>query len=251
MTGHRRWRLLLLRWHRRIGVVLALFVVNLVFTGIAINHSDGWSLNERHVDQDWLLSLYGIRAAEQRSFALGGRFLSQAGDSMLYLDTQPLQLCEGALLGAVALVDEIYALCEERLLVFSGAGALLDDVTASYGLPQGLGAVAEKNGRLYLRDRQRVYQYQPLSLQFSIADEPPAVSWSQVTPPPAELNSFLQQRHRGKGPSWERVLLDLHSGRLFGDLGVLVVDIAAIALLLIALSGVWVWVTKPGRWRHH
>ncbi len=249
MNGHRRWRLLLLRWHRRIGVALALFVINLVFTGIAINHSNGWALNERHVDQDWLLALYGISAAEQRSFPLGEHYLSQAGDSGLYLDEQPLLSCDGALLGAAVVGDELYALCEARLLVFSADGQLLDDIGSAYGLPAALQALAEKNGRLYLRDAQRVYQYQPLSFEFSLADEPPALSWSQVAPPPAALDAFLQQRHRGKGPSWERVLLDLHSGRLFGDLGVLVVDIAAIALLLIALSGVWVWVTKPGRWR--
>jgi hypothetical protein len=245
----RRWRLLLLRWHRRIGVLLAVFVVNLVATGIAINHSSGLSLNERHVDQAWLLSLYGINAAEQRSFLVGEHYLSQAGDSGLYFDQQALLRCDGALLGAVALANEIYALCEGRLLVFSREVALLDDISSAYGLPEGLENLAEKNGRLYLRDRHRVYQYDPLALQFTIADEPPGTRWAQVSVPTVELDSFLQQRHRGKGPSWERVLLDLHSGRLFGDIGVWVVDLAAIALLLIALSGVWVWVTKPGRWR--
>ncbi|MGB1455957.1 PepSY-associated TM helix domain-containing protein [Spongiibacter marinus] len=249
MNAYRRWRISLLRWHRRIGVLLAIFVVNLVVTGIAINHSSGLSLNERHVDQEWLLSLYGINAAEQRSFLVGDNYLSQAGDSGLYIGKQALLSCEGALLGAVALVSEIYALCEDRLLVFSQDAALLDDLSAAYGLPEGLQSLAEKNGRLYLRDRHRVYQYDPLSLQFTIADEPPATIWAKASTPPLELDNFLQQRHRGKGPSWERVLLDLHSGRLFGDLGVWVVDIAAVALLLIALSGVWVWVTKPGRWR--
>jgi len=60
----------------------------------------------------------------------------------------------------------------------------------------------------------------------------------------------LLDQYRGSGLSWERLLLDLHSGRLFGSVGVFIIDLAGIALLLIALSGVWVWVTKPGRWRH-
>lgn len=249
MNASRRWRLFTLRWHRRIGVLLAVFVVNLVATGIAINHSSDWSLDDYHVDQDWLLALYGISAAEQRSFAIGERYLSQAGDSGIYLNQRRIARCEGALLGAVALSEEVVALCENRLLVFSPSGDLLDDISPAYGLPESLYGLAEKNGRLYLRDSQRVYQYDPVALNFSIADKSPATTWAEVAAPPAKLDNFLQQRHRGKGPSWERVLLDLHSGRLFGDIGVWVVDIAAIALLLIALGGVWVWVTKPGRWR--
>ena len=37
------------------------------------------------------------------------------------------------------------------------------------------------------------------------------------------------------------VLLDLHSGRLFGHGGVLVVDLAAISLLVVALTGVYMF----------
>ena len=47
--------------------------------------------------------------------------------------------------------------------------------------------------------------------------------------------------YSGSPLSYERVLLDLHSGRIFGRVGVLVVDAAAVALLLLALSGFYMW----------
>ena len=37
------------------------------------------------------------------------------------------------------------------------------------------------------------------------------------------------------------VLLDLHSGRLFGAQGELVMDLAAICLLILAASGIWLF----------
>ena len=39
----------------------------------------------------------------------------------------------------------------------------------------------------------------------------------------------------------ERVLLDLHSGRIFGEAGVWLVDAAALLFLLLAGSGLWLW----------
>ena len=47
--------------------------------------------------------------------------------------------------------------------------------------------------------------------------------------------------YRGNGLKLERVILDLHSGRIFGDYGVYLMDAAAIALLWLSFSGLWVW----------
>jgi hypothetical protein len=44
--------------------------------------------------------------------------------------------------------------------------------------------------------------------------------------------------------SWQRLLLDLHSGRWFGAYGVWLVDLAAVILLFLALSGCWIWFSK-------
>ncbi|MCB2385418.1 PepSY-associated TM helix domain-containing protein [Thalassolituus alkanivorans] len=56
---------------------------------------------------------------------------------------------------------------------------------------------------------------------------------------PAELAAA-----RNESISWQRVLLDLHSGRWFGSWGVWVVDVAALILLFLALSGAWIWFSR-------
>jgi len=50
-----------------------------------------------------------------------------------------------------------------------------------------------------------------------------------------------QTPYRGKGLPGERVILDIHSGRILGYVGVLLVDFMAILFLLLAMSGIWMW----------
>ena len=63
------------------------------------------------------------------------------------------------------------------------------------------------------------------------------IEWARAASQPAALAATLAEVYRGSGVSYERVLLDLHSGRLFGRGGEFVVDAAALCLLSLALTG--------------
>jgi hypothetical protein len=248
LSPYRIFRMLLLRWHRRIGVALAAFLTMLVLTGIAINHSAEWGLDKKPLRQTWLLQHYGLAVPSLRSFAVSNRWLSQLGDS-LYLDHKSIGGCDGDLLSASVFVDGLAVLCQGRLQLFTADGMKLDDISESLGLPVDVDGLASGQQTLLLRTPARVFSLDPISLMFTDLGELAEVSWSTPGVPPTELQQGLAEQYQGSGISWERLLLDLHSGRLFGKAGVLITDIAAIFLLLIALSGVWVWVSKPGRWR--
>ena len=75
------------------------------------------------------------------------------------------------------------------------------------------------------------------------------IEWVQ----PYELDEAEKEKlltaYRGKGLKLERVILDLHSGRIFGEYGVYLMDAAAIALLWLSLSGLWVWNSRRRKMR--
>ena len=88
---------------------------------------------------------------------------------------------------------------------------------------------------------------------YYVADEA-LVSWrerdavqahwaTQENTPPA-LHARLVSAYRGKGLSMERVLLDLHSGRILGSRGELFMDGIAILFLLLASTGIWLWAKR-------
>ena len=74
-----------------------------------------------------------------------------------------------------------------------------------------------------------------------VDDDRKTVQWSSPVPTPDMLRQQIAQHHRGDGLNVERLLLDLHSGRIFGPLGILVYDLMALAIAFLALSGLVVW----------
>ncbi len=77
------------------------------------------------------------------------------------------------------------------------------------------------------------------------------VSWATAAPPDQELARALRNTWRGTGLPLERVLLDLHSGRILGEAGVWLVDAAALLFLLLAASGLWLWGRRRASARAH
>ncbi|MGJ8686887.1 MAG: PepSY domain-containing protein [Spongiibacteraceae bacterium] len=249
MTLFRAFRLFMLRWHRRIGVGLLLFVLLMVVSGIAINHSDDWQLDKKHIHNSKILQHYGIPEADIQSFAIAANWLSQLAGSALYFNEREIGRCETTLLGALAHDEFIVVLCEQRLQLYSLNGELLDDIGVDLGLPAASSAIALMAGRILLRAEMN-YEFDPLVFEFTAVQAvPTTVQWSSPALAPQVLRENMLASFRGDGISVERFLLDAHSGRLFGRAGVLLVDFLALLLLLIAGSGVWVWMTKPGRWR--
>ena len=79
------------------------------------------------------------------------------------------------------------------------------------------------------------------------------IEWSQNITLDNAQKENLRQAFRGKGLNMERVVLDLHSGRFFGSYGIYVMDAAALALLWLSFSGIWVWWsrTQKQKQKHH
>jgi hypothetical protein len=66
--------------------------------------------------------------------------------------------------------------------------------------------------------------------------------WAAPGVAPDTLQQAIARHYRGSGPSLERFLLDLHSGRIFGSVGILIYDLLALAIAFLALSGLLLWV---------
>lgn len=231
------------QWHRRLGAVVAVLVCMLAVTGILINHSQDMGWHRKPVFSTVLAWLYGIpRGPVEHGFAVADHWITQAGDR-LYLDTRAVHVCSEPLLGAVALDDMLAVLCGARLSLLDGQGGLIEQLTNVPAQPR---ALAVQEGRLLLETGSGTFAYRDDSGEWSALET--SVKPAHPRPLPPALREQLVRRNPVPGLSWERVLLDLHSGRLFGKVGVLVVDLVGVATALLAFSGLLTWV---GRKRRH
>ncbi len=232
---------ILWHWHRRVGLIAALFAVLLAVTGIVLNHTAQLGLDRSFVPWSWLTQLYGDDSSDLPAFKLGEHWLTRASSGRVYLDAKEVAPCSGKLVGAVQADGMLYAGCAEELLLLTPGGALVESVNASTGLPapvQAIGLIGEQvavqsagDWRLANLDTMDFSQRAPAGgavIRQLVPDRLPDTIRARIPAPEQWL-------------SWERVLLDVHSGRLFGRLGVLWMDTVGVLLATLATSGVAMW----------
>lgn len=237
------------RWHRRLGVLVALFVLVLSVTGILLNHSPGLGLDRRFVDWPWLHGAYGESPDDLPAFRLGEHWLSQGADGRVYFDSREVSPCSGELIAAVGVDGMLLAACTEELLLIAPDGQLIESVSAGTGLPTPLRGAGLADGRAVLQDVDGWWLADLDAMEFR-SPAPGGSLINQLTPGllPETIRANIPAREQWL--SWERVLLDLHSGRIAGRLGVLWVDLVGVLLGGLAISGIamW-WLRRRGRRR--
>jgi hypothetical protein len=231
---------LLWRWHRRLGVVAAAFVLMLSVTGIVLNHTPELGLDRRFIDWPWLIGAYGDGSADLPAFKPGAHWLYRAANGQVYFDATEVAPCNGELIGALQAGDMLIAACREEVLLITPAGELVETISASTGLAVPLRGVGLVDGDVFLQTADSWFLADLDRMDFS-EPAPGGVLIQQLAP------GVLPQAIRRDIPAqeswltWERLLLDLHSGRVIGPIGVLIVDAIGVVLAVLAMSGLAMW----------
>lgn len=241
-------RALLVAWHRRIGLTAAAVVLVLAVTGIALNHTDGLGLDERYVRAPWLLGWYGIEAPEDaQHWSVAGGGVTRLGDR-LYAGVRPVDTDVERVVGAVALAELTLVAVDGDVLALTGTGERVERLGREDGVPAGIERIGVGElGRVYVQAAHGLYRADAELLGWTPADgEGDGVRWSAPVAPDSALLEPLRQEYLASILTLERVLLDIHSGRVLGPVGPWLMDAAAILLLVLALTGIWMWTAWRG-----
>ncbi len=232
------------RWHRRAGITSAIIVLLLAVTGLFINHSEQFKLDQHYVHNAVLLDWYNIRPPQApSSFKLGSNWITRIGDRLYFNDTE-LEQRSKILWGVGSQQQMIVLALEDKLLLLSMDGQPVEILSGYDGVPAGMTAVGmNEYGELVIHAAHGDYLVDLDVLAWENYEEIAAL-WSTETRLPQQLEQDLLHLYRGKGLSWERLLLDLHSGRVLGNAGVYIIDFAALMFIFLALSGSWMWLRK-------
>lgn len=235
------------RIHRWTGLASLAIVLVVALTGVLLNHTEGLKLNERRVKSGAILRHYGIEPAGEPTIFRSGAHLLAAWDGQVLFDDAIVDSVdpEEELRAAGKVLEGEYAFVfPSRVFVCNEAGELLDHLDEA-SLPEGnIRRAGAESGRLILEMESGEkwvlkdwVEFAPLAGAEPHWFEPP------IRPSPEDREQFAAA-FRGDGLPLSRILLDLHSGRLFGTIGVILYDIAAGLLVVLGITGVLLWLRR-------
>ena len=226
-------------WHRKLGVLSVVFVLLLAITGILINHSNLLSLDNNKVTSAWLLDYYGIKAPTSIAIYQTTPLIASS-DNLIWIKDNPPIESDTVIKGMVHYNDLFVAVDNNHLYLISDEGALIEMQDASLGLPQAIEAIGQ-DGQLWLKTIDGYFTADPELIDWTAATPFIAIHWAKPLVYTQAQSALIALKARSTHLSWERVLLDVHSGRFFGALGPWFMDLVALSLIVMSLSGIYLW----------
>ncbi len=243
----RRWASRARIWHRRIGLVVAMPVAVVAVTGVLLNHAERLDLDRINIEAAALIHWYGLHPVERPTHYRAGDLWVSWIDGTIYANGKSVAEAGGTPRGAVELDSLLAVATSDTIVIFTREGEPVERLGAAFlpGVILRVGTVSSE--RMVIGTAEGLFASDSELLAW--APFTGEVEWSRAgMPDEAELEAQLAA-FRGAGLPLSRVLLDVHSGRFFGAAGTVVMDLAAVSMLLLVATGIvnWMAFRKPRR----
>jgi hypothetical protein len=233
--------------HRSLALYVAAGLILLTLTGVLLNHTKSLALNEIHIQSPWLLDWYGQPQPKiSQAFSINQHWLSKV-NQQLYWDKQSLGL-DGDIHQITIYQDIIFVRLNKQIALLTEQGQLID--TMAY--PKAVNA--PKKTQLLVTEQQLkiIFGEKSWSLNETYSQWIPSnnapLSHSPLTPEampiknavnhlPADLKSHLLSSSPS-GLTLERIILELHNGYFFGQIGPWLLDVFALLILITLVTGI-------------
>ncbi len=238
----------ILALHRWLGFASALFLLSLSITGLALNHTEFLKLDQVQIKSSFILDRYGMAGGSEIE-----AYRIHQSDTLAHLDGQlfynstaltagnrPLGIIEGDPISVIA--------TDTQLIYLTATGELIETIDSSQLPYTTLNAVGTTpDGRPLLISSDGNWTPDADWIEFELDQAAYVVAPLQTIALSEATTDALLDAFQGGGVSLYRVLLDLHSGRLFGWGGRTAMDLSAVAIILLITSGIGGWLRKSRR----
>lgn len=229
------------KWHKKTGITAVFFLILLSISGALLNHTTELDLQNRFVTNKMLLGWYNIHPKNDvKSFTARRHWITQINDR-LYFDQSEITRSSGSLVGMVSNDKRFVVALDADLLVLTNNGEIIEKLSNIDGLPERLRAIGLSEQEAVIIDTANgKYNVDLDNIEWQQQD-PESVHWSMPRELPKDLYEQILQLYRGKGLSLEKLILDIHSGRILGTTGKVLIDFMTILFLFLSISGIWMW----------
>lgn len=236
---------LLRRWHRHVGVIAAAFFAFLAVSGLLLNHGETFELASTHLGSPWLMAWYGLKpAVPEQGFQAEDMLFSWQGDTWV-LGQRQIKPGHGEPVGAVRAAGQVWVATRDQIALYDSEGRLVDKIERELLPGSPIRRIGTRQGQLLINIGADIFATAD-GMAWERLGGDARIIWSRLQP-------LTEAQRRELAPvfapslSLQRIILDLHSGRIFGRYGTLITDALAAVLLLLAGSGLWMHFKAGGK----
>ncbi len=188
--------LVIQKWHKKIGVYVAIFVIFLAISGIALNHSDKFKLNTTFIKMEWLLDLYQIGpASEPIGYLSSNNWVVQVG-KRIYFNNKEIINDANKLVGMVKINDTYVIAYDGRLMLLNKKGEISEFLTGVEGVPAGMTKIGyDEQDNIIIKSAHGYYRANLDILQWSEYDFINA-NWSSASKITEPLKANILEQYR-------------------------------------------------------
>lgn len=224
------------RWHRWVGYSSIILVFILSITGLILNRTEKLGLTQITVKNSLVTTLYGMTPTEEPIFfKVSDHWLGWL-EGRLYLDGILIDQNTDRLIGGAFADDLLLVAARDILTLYQPDGTLVErldstslpgPITAIGPSENGLAQIDTTGGNFTSPDDYMSWTPVPNSLTHS----------SKTQKAPKQITEKIMLDFQGQGVPLSRLMLDIHSGHILGSWGPYLMDLAAISLIFLGLTG--------------
>jgi len=242
-TSKKNNRRSLFQWHRQIGLAVSLLVIILSITGIFLNHTEKFELDSQYIKSKFLLDWYDIKKPTIKSFPVEKNWISHLGDKVYFNDVLVAKEIS-IVTGAVSVEEFIAVATQTDVILLTPTGEKIEQLDATTGVPANITAIGINHFKqLTLKAQSNIYVANNDVTEWKQSNDTNII-WATTAKLTPAIENSLNKLYIGKGLSKERVLLDIHSGRILGKAGPLLMDLSAVLLLVLSFTGCWMYAKR-------
>ena len=217
------------------GVAVSVFVIFLVITGWALNHTANLGLARLSVKVPWIGAWYGLRGtAPSMGYTAGGHWLITNENGTL-LDGKPTSISVPNAVGVAVTSDFIAIATMENLCLLDQNARLVDQIHTAQLHTGPIKHIAGVDNKIVVHGTTTRASTDGVTWAPFNGNAP----WSMPQALPSEQQRFAKQLVPGL--PLERLMQDIHSGRIIGRYGPYLMDAVGLLFLLLAASGLWMF----------
>jgi hypothetical protein len=228
-------------FHRWIGVVSLIFILNFAITGILLNHATDLGLYEKNYSGPLVRLLYQTEISTFRSFEFGESYLDVLSDKV-FLNNNELNLNLTEPVGFINLYEqELYVFASNEIIfILDYKFNLIERLPVSFFGIDRIDAIGILDDAILVSD-QTVYDLDGQLLMDVNLDE------IRFATDSTEARQDIYSAQAGASISRFNFISDLHSGRILAKFGVLIQDLFAVFLIILSVLGGYLFFLRYAR----